>query len=745
MPITVSNGAQLIAAMASAKGGETIVLKAGDYGTLSLVGGKNFLAQYKTQVTITSEDTGNPAVFKGLSLNNVSNIKFDHIKFDYKAAAQDELTTSPFKLSKCNGISVTNSEFDGDVARNMGVLYDGYGTGNGLVVSGSSNIVLTGNDFHGFHRGATFNKSSNLTISANEIRDMSSDGLDFSQVKNVLIQGNSIHDFHRNEANSDHPDMIQFWTSNTTEASSNIKIVDNFLNVGDGNKTQSIFMRNELVDHGLAGASMYYQNVVIANNVIRNSQTNAIDIGETNNLKIDNNTVLQAKTAMEGGSVSVPAISVVGASKNVIITDNVTPRLVLGDWADQPGWQVKNNYIAQRDDAKADNFIGKLFSDALDTTNVSIADLQALDGGTLKALNVGATLKPSLPGGALSGYIIDNEVAGTGHTKHTLDVSRIYDAAGAVNTKGALVKWDFGDGTSGSGLVGTHAYSAPGSYNAVATVTLANGKTVTVDKTIVVQVNNIFSQNFDGVNAKAELAANPGSHTASALVNGSHGKAVDLNGGSLKYAASPDFTNNKEYSVLVDFKKDAGEELKGGKLVYLSGSYVISLGADSISVQLGSSAGSKTIKADKLGIADTDWHKIALTFSGKEGMAHLYLDGKEVASVGGLKDAVQTGSKGADLFIGGAYNGSFTGQVDNVHVIGEALTQKMVATADPYQALNAFHGIMDLMKPNMLSGILDNPSSDAAHGIDFSSQSFDAGHPQMASLNMITPSDFLLI
>jgi Right handed beta helix region/PKD domain/Concanavalin A-like lectin/glucanases superfamily len=745
MPITVSNGAQLLAAMAKATGGETIVLKAGDYGNISLYAGKNFFAQYKTPITITSEDSNNPAVVKGLALTGVANVTFDHIKFDYKTSATDILSASPFKLTNCSGVSIKNSEFDGDVATNLGPMHDGDPTGNGLVVTSSSNITLTGNDFHGFHRGAIFSKSANLTISANEIRDMSSDGLDFAQVKNVLIQGNSIHDFHRNEANSDHPDMIQFWTTGTTEPSSNIKIIDNFLNAGEGTWTQSIFLRNELVDHGKAGQEMFYQNVVIANNVIRNAHTNAITVGQTNNLKIDNNTLLQSKTAEVGGSVSVPTISVSGVAKNVIVTDNVTPSIALGNFANQAGWLVKNNYIAQRDDSKAKNFIGKLYSDALDKTDVSIADLQALDGSVIKTLNVGSTLKPILSSGQLGGYIVDSEVEKTGHAKHQLDVSHIYDALGAVNTKGATVKWNFGDGTSGDGLLTTHTYASAGSYNATATVTLANGKSVVVDKTIAVQLNNIFSLNFDGATAKADLSANGGNTAATALVNAGSGKAVDLNGGFLKYDSTSDFTNNKEYTVLVDFKKDAGQEMKGGRLVYLSGSYIITLGADSITVQLGSSAGAKTIKADKLGIADTDWHKLGLTFSGVDGYAKLYLDGKEVASLGGLKDAVQVGTKGADLYVGGPFGGSFGGQVDNVHIIGEAMSKTMIATADPYKALNDFHGIKDVMQQSDLSAFIDNRSHVGAHGIDYSSPTFDAGHVALASLSMITPTDFLLM
>jgi hypothetical protein len=744
MPIIVSNAAQLLSAMASAKGGETIMMKPGDYGNLSLTAGKNFLAHYTSQVTITSADPANAAVLKGLNLQGVTNLKFDHVKFDYKATAADTISTSPFKLTKCANVSITNSEFDGAKATNLGAPYDGYGTGKGLVVSGSTNIAVTGNNFHDFHRGAVFERSSNLTVSANELRAMSSDGLDFAQVKNVLIQGNSIHDFSRSVDSPDHPDMIQFHTKDTTAASSNIKIVDNFLNVGNGSFTQSIFMRNEAVDTGVAGATLFYKDVVIANNVIRNSHVNAIYVGETNNLKIDNNTLLQSKSFAEGGAVSVPSISVADRSTTVIVTDNVTPRLEPSLLVNHATWLIKNNVIVQRDDPSAPNYAGKLFSDALDNTNVTIADLQALNGSLVTAQHAGANLQPLLTGTQLAGYIVESEVAGTGHTRHVFDASHVYNALGAVDTKGATVKWDFGDGKTGTGLIASHAYAAAGNYNAIATITLANGKSVTVDKTFHVEVNNILSVNFDEPTAQKQLADNTGNHAASALVTSVNGSAIDLNGGTVKYDANADFFNNSEYTVLVDFKKDAGEELKGGKLVYFNSSYVVTLGADSITVQLGSSAGSKVIRVDHVGIADTAWHHLGLTFSGTEGVAKLYLDGKQVGSVDGLKDAIQLGSASADLYLGGPFGNGFTGSVDNLHIIGEALSQKLIAAADPIKAVNEFHGITDLVQMHEITTLIDSQTSNLSRGIDFTSSTFDAGHLSLASTTMITSNDFLL-
>ena len=54
--------------------------------------------------------------------------------------------------------------------------------------------------------------------------------------------------------------MIQFWTAGTTSPSTNIIIAGNFLDSGNGDLTQSIFMRNEVVDHRAAATKCIYRN-----------------------------------------------------------------------------------------------------------------------------------------------------------------------------------------------------------------------------------------------------------------------------------------------------------------------------------------------------------------------------------------------------------------------------------------------------------------------------------------------------
>jgi PKD repeat protein len=689
--VNVSDAAGLMKALAGAAGGDVIVLQGGDYGRLSLTDQKNFFADYASQVTIVSADPGNPAVFTSLMLKGIDNLKFDSVKFDYKAVALAKTTVAPFTLEGCTKITIANSEFDGDVTSGYGAKIDGYGTGRGLSISYSSEISIVDNEIHNFHRGVLTSKSQNIVISGNDLHDLSSDGLDFAQVNNVLIKGNHIHDLKRPADSLAHPDMIQFWTKGTTAPSTNIKIVDNFLDAGSGAPSQSIFMRNEAVDSYGGGVKMFYHNVTIANNVIRNGHLHGITVGETNNLKIDNNTLLQSTTMQAGGSISAPSINVAASSTNVVVTDNVLPTLPAG-LAAHKVWTVSNNVIVQRDELSSDNYVGKIYADALDTTNPTMADFQALPGSLGEIMNAGSTLGSGIGAGKYSGAIASDHVNGS-PMKQSFEVAHVYTYKGDVDLAGATAKWNFGDGTVGTGLSTAHSYAKPGTYNATASVTLANGKTVLFDKTVVIESGSILEANFNSTAADLSPFANAAILKSATLVAGGagHGQAVKLNGGTLAYDANSEFFKNEEYTLVADFKKEAGQENAGGRLIYFSGSFVVTLGADNISVAVQTSKGTTTLKADKLGIADTDWHRFALTFSGETGLAKIYMDGKEVGSVGGLAGAIQEGGRNADFFLGGPFGGSFGGLIDNVHFIGAALPIEAISAAKPLEALAAIN------------------------------------------------------
>lgn len=327
--ISVSTASGLTTAMAQAQAGDTILLASGNYGAF------NTGNDYSSAVTIKSADAGSPATFSSVSLNGATGITFDTINFDYKFKAGDGLDVTPFSVNGSSNIVFKNSVFDGDIGSGLDSVSNGYAVGRGLLISGSNNVTVENNEIKTFLRGIIADSSSNINILNNDIHSIRSDGVDIAQVQKILLEGNNIHDFRGAPGSADHPDFIQMWTTNATRPTTDVTIRNNTLNIGQGSWTESIFIRNELVDQGQAGQSMYYKNIVIENNTISNNHTHGITVGETDGLIVRNNILISAQlNASEASNalyiqqfgatngIMVPQIHLNPASDNVTVTGN---------------------------------------------------------------------------------------------------------------------------------------------------------------------------------------------------------------------------------------------------------------------------------------------------------------------------------------------------------------------------------------------------------------------------------------
>jgi parallel beta-helix repeat protein len=683
--ITVSSATELMAALAGAQGGETILLEAGNYGDLSLYDARDAFVKFASEVTIKSADPSNMASFDSMMLRGVENLTFDTVMFDYDAAPGASDREKPFLIRESDSIVIRNSVFDGDLAEGVSDTLDGYGTGHGLTVNtGSSNITVENNEFYNWMRAGVFSSSDNLVVSNNEVHSVRSDGFNFNAVTNVLIEANYMHDFRGNAGSGDHMDMIQFWTNGTTTPSTDIVIRANVLDSSDGSGTQSIFMRNEEVDTGRAGLEMFYQNILIEDNVIHNSHTHGITVGETAGLTVRNNTILHNRDSGDDGQVNVPTINLKDTSLDVLIAGNIVPRLGIESGFDRV---VENNLVVQSDNPAGDHYVGDLFVNGLAGSLATLDDLRALPDGLIEQLAVGSSLTrfDTTPEDA-TGYITADAGNGMELLTHSLDASALFGPAGPLDLSGATVAWDFGDGNSGTGLTGNYTWQQAGTYNVTALVTLADGQTVSLAKTVAVQSPLAIHATFD--NGAGDL-----SDITNDVVVGSEvtyegdgdDLALRLNHDSVAYKRNAELVNNSEYTLQVDFKKDAGSEGAGGTLVYFSSSFVVNIAADGLNVMVGTDQGNTWLKPTGVGINDSDWHRLALTFSGDDGAAIVYLDGVEVGRVTGLDGAIQTGSSSHDLFLGNPFDGtsSFSGLIDNVQFWKGAMS------ADDIQALSS--------------------------------------------------------
>lgn len=391
----VSTLDELTSALSKAKGGETILLEAGDYGKLSLSSKSNFNTEFSAPVTIASADPDQPAVFSGLNVRDSANLVFDSLHFDYTFQDDQHISAKPFSVTQSNHITIRNSVFDGDMAKGVSKKDNGFGYGYGLYLDKNADIKIENNEIFDFNRGIVAGGTDGLAVVGNDVHSIRSDGMDFVKVTNTLIERNYIHDFKRSPSSGDHSDMIQFWTKNTSAPSTDVTIRGNLLLSGEGSSTQSIFMRNDMVDRGLAGDEMFYRNILIEENVIVNGHVHGITLGETEGATVRRNTLLRnhkivgPKTIEK--KVTIPRIKIADSSRKVKLVDNIGPLFQ----ESRSGWSVSGNLVAQDVSTMRPGYYHKLFTDAqtgdprqVDTFAVrkgSEADREGLGASILRA------------------------------------------------------------------------------------------------------------------------------------------------------------------------------------------------------------------------------------------------------------------------------------------------------------------------------------------------------------------------
>ncbi|GAB5467594.1 MAG: hypothetical protein Kilf2KO_06240 [Rhodospirillales bacterium] len=677
--LVVSSPDELSSALRNAQGGETIFLEGGRYGALDLdsKGGPAF--NYSQPVTIRSLDTSDPASFSGGNLKGVANLTLDGVVIDYEAEPGAPLFETALTISDSSGVVIRNSVFDGDLAEGLGAIDDGFATGRGLVVKNSDDILVENNSFFEFLRGAVFDRVSDLQVLDNDIYAIRSDGLNFVQVQQVLVEGNHLHDFKAALDSDDHRDMIQFWTAGADAPSSDIVLRGNILDSGTGDPTQSIFMRNELVDKGLAGEEMFYRNILIEGNVIRNGHTNAIVVGEVDGLTIVQNTLVRNEATTESGSVTIPSIQVAEDSTAVTVAGNVAPRILASG---NDAHTFENNLLVQSSSpAEQETYIGTLFVDGLGTSGDILEDLRALPGGPIEAEGLGSPLllTPSTSERFLGNLEVEAG-AGLEQSLVTFTVGPLIGPNGVVDP-GAIqeVTWDFGDGGTASGLSVEHLYADTGRYEAEALVRLDDGSLLSLNKTLDVESGVVLAVDFEE-DILGPAGADNGITASDAVTlgPGETGSGLYLNGGLVTFESDPSFFGNEAYSILVDF--NAGlDGSTSGRLINFSDSFVIEVADGRIKATVTTDQGIERLQVGGLSFDDGAWHELALTFTGQDGRAILYLDQVEIGRIEGLEGAIQAGSTSQDFHLGHPWGTGFGGGIDNLQFLRGALSPEELA------------------------------------------------------------------
>lgn len=634
---TVSTSAQLMGALSKASGGDTILLQEGNYGTLTLNQYSSFNVQFASNVTIASADPDHPGIITKLGLTNVSNLTFDGIKFDYTFKEGDKGYTSDFIVAGSSNVTIRNSTFDGDVAEGISVVDDGFGNGIGLSIRNSSGILIENNDIYNFGGAIRTSSSTNVTVRGNEIHDIRVDGMQFSAVQDVLIENNYIHDFRASYASGDHRDMIQFWTSGTSVPSSNITIRGNTLDMGEGSYTQGIFMRNELVDMGKAGLSMYYKNVLIEDNTIYNGHSHGITVGETQGLVIRDNSVLRAvdpnNPDQSSSALWIPQINTAAKSQNVTIENNITAGI--DGFSGQTGWVVRSNALVQDINPHGAGYYGDVFiTSSIDLENGG-HDFVIRPGGLADTLHAGSSQNAFT--------LVTSKVEPAFVTSAPVDnaAARIFDASYSTGPTGSLpagtiYQWDFGDGTTATGKIVQHSFPDGGKYPVTLTVILPSGARSQETGLVPIEGPHVLSFGADGVFRSYSYGDEQTLSPAASLLSLDSGdKSLNLGGSgtalTVKGAMLSGLIGADNFNIDVDLKAD----VKGstGEIFRSTNAFFATINSkgELQFVLSTTTTPNTTIVAKGVALNDGNTHSVNISFA--NGLLNLTVDGKELASI----------------------------------------------------------------------------------------------------------------
>ena len=485
LTISVTGADDLQHALQTAPPGTVIELAPGQYGAPEIKPAPQRPIG-SAPIILRSADTAHQAEFSGLAVKGANGLIFEsiHFRYHFTLPRDAELNAMglnwPFQIAKADQITIRDSLFEGDLATEGRPSDIGYPTGTGLVIRFSSRVRIENNEVKTLHRGFSIDNSSDVVIAGNDIHSIRMDGMNLAAMDGVRIEGNHIHDFTRSPNSDDHADMIQFWTAGTHTPNRNVTIRGNILNSGVGLFTQSIFMRNEMVDQKKAGQEMYYSEVLIEDNVIINAHLHGITLGEANGVTIRNNTLIhnhKSDGAADNSQLWVPRINLSLASDKVLVVGNITAGIAGAE--KRPDWVLRDNLIVQDASRLLPGFYDTVFADATRGDPSSLAPFTYREGGPADGERIGAAaLRPDRI--ATTVQSLTSAIGGRSGTSakaagltalmlvtpDAIFVNRFgFDARPSRIPENARVtyRWTL-DGLSMTGPVLTYTFQTPGQY-----------------------------------------------------------------------------------------------------------------------------------------------------------------------------------------------------------------------------------------------------------------------------------------
>ncbi len=291
----VHNAAELTKALAAAKGGETILLAAGDYGNYAFKGNP------ASNVTVKSLDPDHDAVFHSLKLVNVSNFTIQDVDIHnpQDAGAPDRA----LQIGKASHITLIGLDISG--SKDGTAWNDGFG----IMLTSSDHVAIIDSTFQQLRTAIVASRVTDLIVAGNDI-SQSREGVQLGQIDGGLFDRNYLHNMDPNYAAGDHADDFQVHNGGGIGASNDLVFSNNVMTEdGGAGGVHGIFIKSERYLEGIQ-----HTNITIENNYYSGSALHGISVNNADNVTIRNNTVLNS-----GSNDSlIPAILARGIHGGVI-------------------------------------------------------------------------------------------------------------------------------------------------------------------------------------------------------------------------------------------------------------------------------------------------------------------------------------------------------------------------------------------------------------------------------------------
>ena len=636
----VTNNSELdvaIKSLASGSGG-TIELDAS--GSPYQVSASN-TGSADTPILFTSLDPENPSVISELVLTNTSYMTFDNLAFDHSSEGTDfELSDYDIRVTNSDHVEFTNNTMTG-TANGMATYEASSNNGGSLAfVKDSSDVVFSGNMISEYFHGVAIFDSQDVTLTHNEVHSMQGDGFRGGGIEGGVISHNYFHDFFGAIQTITHNDMIQLWGTSVSTENKDILIDSNILDSGNGAATQGIFIRNETFGDG-GEASGYFENITITNNTIYNGMPHGINLSDTLNGLVANNTVLwnedsgfykDTETALQSygpwinGQNSPGTVFEDNAARLVMLNGEYLHETNLAlDYTDPSADTYAYNHIVNAglgSDATLDDLAISPSSPFYGIYGAAIEE-ELVEDDTASASDAAASIPTTI-----TASISISGIEGARDMLRLSAEGSLADGA-LIDPATTVVVWTLADGTRITGANVVVDFGAGGSHDIEVSVTAIGGATDSASTTVELKSEKIISADF----ATAADSGKPSSVTSydtEASLNG-----LRLDGENTYVFDRDDFDmfGLDTLEIDMDFRLDQPVETEGS-VIRLAGSFSMNTYYHGgFKFRLVTDDGAFEIYAPAGTLSDGESKNINAHYDGPAGFLRLTVDGEVVGEI----------------------------------------------------------------------------------------------------------------